>query len=119
MTHQHTTDWQFQREVDGDGQIINVTISYDIEPYVPGKISGPPEDCYPPEGGGVSDLVAFKPGTDEVVELTAEERKEVTDWIERTHDHDAARYGDPDRAYDERRDDELMRRSNDEAGWDF
>lgn len=35
---------EFEYEVEAD--------SY--EPYVPGKISGPPENCYPPEGGYAS-----------------------------------------------------------------
>lgn len=101
----HSVDWQFHRvDADGDGYILEVLVRYDIEPYVPAKISGPPEDCYPAEGGCVDDLVAFKPGTTETVELTAEERNEVRDWIEQHHDHDADRYGDPDRAYDEMRD---------------
>lgn len=117
MTSQlsHAVDWEFYRE--SDEQTVEVTIRYDIEPYVPGRISGPPEDCYPPEGGGVTDLIAFKPGTEEVIELTDEVRKEVSDWIERNHDHHADRYGDPDRAYDERRDEEMMRQ-HDSIDWD-
>lgn len=109
----HQIDWQFQR---GD-ETLEVVIRYDIEPYVPAKISGPPEDCYPAEGGCVTDLFAFKPGTDEVVELTKEERDEVTDWIEQNHDHDADRCGDPDAAYDAWRDDQ-MDRHEDPRGWD-
>lgn len=26
-------------------------VSYEVEPYIAGKTSGPPERCYPPEGG--------------------------------------------------------------------
>lgn len=26
-------------------------VPYEVEPYVPGYTSGPPEKCYPPEGG--------------------------------------------------------------------
>lgn len=111
----HQIDWQFQRE--GSDEPLEVVIRYDIEPYVPAKISGPPEDCYPAEGGWVTDLFAFKPGTDEVVELTAAERDEVTEWIERNHDHDEDRYGDPDAAYDAWRDDQ-MERHDDPRGWD-
>jgi hypothetical protein len=29
----------------------SMTLEYEIEPYDPGRISGPPEDCYPPDGG--------------------------------------------------------------------
>lgn len=115
---QHSVDWVFERlNAEGDYYHVEVLVRYDIEPYVPGKISGPPEDCYPPEGGCVDGLEAFNPGSDVIVEITAEERKEVSDWIEAHHDHDADRYGDPDRAYDERRDDQMTRPFGD-AGWD-
>ena len=97
---------------EGGSYIIEVLVRYDIEPYVPAKISGPPEDCYPAEGGCVDELVAFKPGTSEIVELTAEERKEVRDWIELHHDHDADRRGDPDAAYEAWRDDQMDRRDD-------
>ena len=30
---------------------VVVTIVFDYTPYDSGRISGPPEDCYPPEGG--------------------------------------------------------------------
>lgn len=109
----NAVDWQFQRE----DALIDVTIHYDIEPYVPAKISGPPEDCYPAEGGCVTDMVAMKPGTNEIVELSEEEAKEVTDWIEQTHDHDADRQGDPDSAYDAWRD-EQWDRQDEPQGWD-
>ena len=113
----HSVDWEFQRLVEEEGVMLNVEVHYDIEPYVPARISGPPEDCYPAEGGYVTDFVAFKPGTKETVELTPEEIKEVTNWIADDHDHDADRYGDPDAAYDAWRDDEMDRR-DDPAGWD-
>lgn len=109
----HAVDWQFQRVNDeGDGYLIEVLVRYDIEPYVPGRLSGPPEDCYPPEGGCVTDMLAFKPNTDEVVELSEAEAKEVSDWIERHHDHDADRHGDPDAAYEAWRDDQMDRRDD-------
>ena len=111
----HIIDWQFQR---GDSTTLEVLVHYDIEPYVPARISGPPEDCYPAEGGCVTDLVALKPGTQEIIDLTAEEREEVAEWIERNHDHDADRYGDPDAAYDQWRDDEMMGLHEPSHGWD-
>ena len=89
----HTIDWQFQR---GE-ETLEVTIAYDIEPYVPAQTYGPPEDCYPAEGGCVTDLQALKTDTDEPIELTAEERAEVVQWIEQNHDHEEDR--DPDAAY--------------------
>ena len=30
---------------------VDLTITGDVEPFIPAKISGPPEDCYPAEGG--------------------------------------------------------------------
>ena len=51
-------------------------------------------------------------------ELTDAERKEVTDWIEQHHDHDADLRGDPDAAYEAWRDDQMARR-DDWAGEDF
>jgi hypothetical protein len=33
---------------------LPLTIDFDYEPFVPAKISGPPEHCYPAEGGTVS-----------------------------------------------------------------
>jgi len=108
----NAVDWQFMRGED----LLDVVIHYDIEPYVPAKISGPPEDCYPAEGGCVTDMVAMKNGN-ELVELTPEEAKEVTDWIEQHHDHDEDRRGDPDAAYDAWRD-EQWDRQDAPAGWD-
>lgn len=66
-------DWSFQnRRKEGNERIFEYTMTYFFEegaipglpegehevhldifatPYVPAKISGPPEDCYPEEGG--------------------------------------------------------------------
>lgn len=106
----HAIEWQFQRldATSEEAYLVEVIVRYDIEPYVPARLSGPPEDCYPAEGGCVIDMVAFN-AANEVVELTDEERKEVSDWVEQHHDHNADQYGDPDRAYEEMRDDRMDR----------
>ena len=31
-----------------------------FSPYDPGRCSGPPEDCYPPEGGELEDLKVYR-----------------------------------------------------------
>lgn len=112
----HTMQWALTRP---DGDDIDVIVAYEIEPYVPGKISGPPEDCYPTEGGYVTDmLVTLDDGTDAPVEITADERKAIEDWIELNHGHDADRHGDPDAAYEAWRDDQMDRR-DDWSGGDW
>ena len=35
-----------------------IEVGATITPFDPGVLSGPPEDCYPPEGGEVEDLEA-------------------------------------------------------------
>jgi len=52
MTCTHT----FYLEVpDGDGwREDEFVVPFDVEPYRPGYTSGPPEKCYPPEGGYAS-----------------------------------------------------------------
>lgn len=39
----------YQIECGDDDELF--TFVYDFEPYDPGKTYGPPEKCYPPEGG--------------------------------------------------------------------
>ena len=41
-----------------DGLEFEVTLTGDLVPYTPVKISGPPEQCYPAEGGYVEDMIA-------------------------------------------------------------
>lgn len=90
---------------------IEVSVWYEVEPYVPARISGPPEDCYPAEGGGITDMRVTKAGTDEEVEITDDERKQIEDHIYLTHDYnDDGR--DPDAEYEARRDDAMDRRDD-------
>ena len=35
---------------------VEYTISADVSPFVPGQLSGPPENCYPDEGGECEDI---------------------------------------------------------------
>lgn len=112
----HDLKWELER---GDSA-VEVLLRYDIEPYVPARTYGPPEDCYPAEGGCVTDLAAFKPGTSEAIELTDEERAAITEWIEAHHDHKADSEPDPDAAYDQMRDDQMMGVLHESfsSGWD-
>lgn len=76
---------------------FELVIEYDINPYDAGCVSGPPEHCYPPEGGDVTDLRATLDGN--VFELLAVEEREIIEHIEATHDHydDGAYYDDCER----------------------
>jgi len=42
-------------EISSGGSIVEIVVKvhYLKEPYHPGKVYGPPEDCFPPEGGGI------------------------------------------------------------------
>ena len=68
----------------GDNE-FELVIDYDINPYDPGRTSGPPEDCYPPEGGDVTDLRATLDG--KPFELTSDEENKICAHIQQTHDH--------------------------------
>lgn len=46
-----TIEWEI---VDTDGDYTMITIRGEVEPLVPGRYSGLPEDCYPDEGGCAS-----------------------------------------------------------------
>lgn len=84
----HTTSYCLTR---GEEE-IELEIDYDINPYDPGVTSGPPEHCYPPEGGDVHDLTATRDG--KPFELTDDEEQAICKHIEQTHDHSEDDRGD-------------------------
>ena len=52
---------------------VDLEIEYDGTPFVPARIYGPPEDCYPAEGGEATINAVYLDGT-EVTEL-------LSDWV--------------------------------------
>lgn len=50
---------------------VDFSVDYDARPYVPAKISGPPEDCYEAYGGEV-DITGIWIGGFEVTEVVSD-----------------------------------------------
>jgi len=49
---------------------ITLEVEYDATPFVPGYISGPPENCYPDEGGEIEiTKVCQLGGTEDLTEV--------------------------------------------------
>jgi hypothetical protein len=65
-----------------------VTIDYTITPLIPARLSGPPEDCYPAEGGEVDILKVVRDDNGEPVELTGNEEDAIVEFIQNHHDFD-------------------------------
>lgn len=64
-----------------------VTVEYTISPYDPGVSSGPPEICYPPEGGEV-EIVGVNDADGRELQWTDAEDEKWSDWIAQNHDFD-------------------------------
>jgi len=69
--------------IERDDEEIELVIEGDIEPYVPAKLSGPPENCYPAEGG-YAEITKVEPN----VELTEEEAKQAEEKLYESYEED-------------------------------
>lgn len=79
--------WTIERERDDDDyDTFEITVYFNISRYIPARIFGPPEDCYPAEGGNVEDLWAMLDGDN--FELTEKERAEITTYLEENYQED-------------------------------
>lgn len=76
-----TLAWTVQR----GGDEIDVEVLYTLEPYYPARIYGPPEDCYPAEGGDVEELAAYLDGKE--FALSAAEITEIEAHIYDNHEY--------------------------------
>ena len=76
-----------------DDTDIDLEIDYSVTPYDPGCTYGPPEDCYPPEGGEIDDLAIFGPDGKEFTP-TADELQKIEAHIYETHDYSGEDYAE-------------------------
>jgi hypothetical protein len=96
MSRTHTMSFERDDETE-------VTVEYTISDYDPGVSSGPPEICYPPEGGEVEIIrVNDEAGND--IKWTDDEDQKWVDYIQENHDFDDG--FDPDWERDVRLEDE-------------
>jgi len=58
-----------------------LTVDCSVSRYIPGRFSGPPEDCYPAEGGEVEGYVA-RDDQGHVVELTEAEADQLQQLVD-------------------------------------
>lgn len=85
-----------------------ILIEYEQEPYIPAKLFGPPEDCYPAEGGGVTIIDINQKRDGEWIDYAASE-EEIDGWTAEIEtlpiEPDEP---DADYLYDKMRDDRMM-----------
>lgn len=62
-----------------DDAEVELTIQANVSPLVPGKLFGPPEKCYPDEGGEVEIESIMHQGKPWTGELTDKERAAIDD----------------------------------------
>lgn len=84
-------EWTTYRETE-DGE-VELTVTYTITAYDSGVSWGPPERCYPPEGGEV-EIVSVTDEDGNTIEPTEAELKAWDTDIYEQHDFDAGRYSD-------------------------
>ena len=85
----HFTKYELER---GEETFI-LEIDYITSPYDPGRTYGPPEDCYPPEGGEIEEIDITCNG--KPFELTDAEMRELETWLYETTDYSDDRdYGE-------------------------
>lgn len=100
---QHTQEFSVEREVGGETEEITLKIEFEVYPFVPGRMSGPPEMCYPDEGGFAEINKVMTETEDEWDgELTDKEEERFCtaayeSWCESADDDlDLDEYDDPD-----------------------
>lgn len=81
-----------------DEEEIDLVIDYEVSKYYPGRYSGPPEDCYPPEGGEITSFIVTH--NDDLFDVSQEEIEKIEAFIYDNHNYDEDGR-DPDYEYDD------------------
>ncbi len=53
--------YEYEDPTNEDSEAVELRVEATVSDCDTGRTYGPPEDCYPPEGGEVEDLVAYGP----------------------------------------------------------
>jgi len=97
-THKVSTKLMVER----DDKEIELSIEGSFSPGTPGKLSGPPEDCYPPESAEAEiELISFE-GQPWKGELTEEEAEAAIEALLAAGEEGFDDGPDPDDYYDSR-----------------
>lgn len=98
--------YEIEFSVERDGEEVILTVHGSVSQYVPAKTWGPPENCYPAEGGEAEIEEILLNGKPWSGELTDKERSEAEAALqEKAADDDDYDGPDPDDYYDSRFDD--------------
>lgn len=100
---------------DDDSESREIEVEVSFTPGTPGRLYGPPEDCYPPEGPEVEVLSARFTDTGESVELTNHEYDLLAEKIEANAE---SAYADAMEAREEARA-EARWESRHDRDWDY
>lgn len=79
MARKYTHDFYRMNE---DGSETLVTVEFTQTPFIPARISGPPEDCYPAEGGEVDIQRAWTEADGWNAKYSDTEEEKWTEWLQ-------------------------------------
>lgn len=95
----HTITFEVERGEDETYKVLSLEITGHVSPYVPAKTWGPPENCYPAEGGEVEIESILLDGKVWDGELTDAERESAEEQLSEYAMEDGR--PDPDDYYDD------------------
>jgi len=85
MAHRFTKNWTAQLP---DEEDVEVVVTFTATPYVPAQVSGPPENCYPAEGGEIEIEEVVREDSGDLVVLSASEEQRLIDYLMESLDDD-------------------------------